>query len=448
MENAKSLFQKKESKQNYDEKVEEKIIGHIFSKSYVDIILKEVKKEYFYFYKNEIIFRACVEIYKENGMVDLTSVSTILKKENNLEKIGNIGYLTKCISESLGESNFEYQIKTIKEFYKLRVFNDSLIQTVYKIENGKYNNVNSLISDFNKTLFDVNSQAIEEKVDIKSIIESFSKRQDEYTNKVLDGKKYLGIPTGYPSLDRMCEGYNPEHLMSFAAYTNVGKTTLMVNLIKKLMDQDVSVCVFSLEMSQEDLFGKLLSIETGIPKKDLMKKLSDNVIFAEQEEAKQRLSKKKLFIYSQISTIEDIVMAMQTERIKNGVEVFFFDYIQNVSSESNINEYTLLTYAIKLLQQTNRRLKSTLVLLSQVSNESNKATTELNIEGKGTGAIKAASDLFIFMKRDCDEAEITNCVNNNIDIPLKIIVNKNRHDYFGAFALKHKLNTGEMYEPL
>jgi len=435
-------------KKNYDEKAEEIMIGHIFSKKYVDLIMQKVKKEHFYFLKNEIIFQACTDIYQDSGRVDLTTVSSLLKKENNFERIGKSGYLTECISNSLGEFNFERQVSTLRELYKLRIFSDSLQQTLYKIENGKYDKVNSLISDFNKQLFDVNSESIEEKVDIKSIIESFSKRQDEISNKTLEGKKYLGIPTGFKSLDRMCEGYCPEHIMAFSAYTSVGKTTLMINLIKNLMDQDIPVCVFSLEMSQEDLFGKLLSVETGIPKKELMKKLSDNQIFAEQEEAKQRLSKKKLFIYSQLSNVEEIAMAMQTERIKNGIEVFFFDYIQNVSSEKQMNEYALMTYSMKMLQQVNRRLKSTLVVLSQISNESNKSTTELNIEGKGSGAIKAASDLFVFMKRDCDEAEITNCVNNNIDIPLKIIVNKNRHDYFGAFALKHKLNTGEMYEPL
>lgn len=435
-------------KKNYDEKIEKMIIGHIFSKNHVDILMKKVKKEYFYFSKNEIIFQACRDVYKDCGAVDLTTVSGLLKKENTYEKIGKSKYLTECISESLNEFNFKYQLKLLKELYKLRIFQESLQHTIYKIEHGKYENVNSLISEFNKKLFDVNSQAIEEKVDIKSVIESFSKRQDEYSQKKVDGKQYLGIPTGYKSLDKMCEGYNPEHLMSFAAYTNVGKTTLMINLVKKLLDQDIPVCIFSLEMSQEDLFGKLLSTETGIPKKKLLKDLSDNEIYATQEEAKNRLSKKKLFIYSQLSNVEDIVMTMQTERIKNKVQVFFFDYIQNISSENNINEYQLLTYGIKLLQQVNRRLKTTLVLLSQVSNESSKASTELNIEGKGTGAIKAASDLFVFMKRNGDEEEITNCVNNNIDIPIKVIVNKNRHDYFGSFMLNHKLSTGEMYEPI
>jgi replicative DNA helicase len=213
------------------------------------------------------------------------------------------------------------------------------------------------------------------------------------------------------------------------------------------MDQDIPVCVFSLEMSQEDLFGKLLAIDTQIPKKDLMKNLDDNIIFAKQEEAKERLAKKKLFIYSQLSNVEDIVMAMQTEKLKHGVQVIFFDYIQNISSEKNINQYTLLTYGIKALQQANRRLKTTFVLLSQVSNETNRGTSELNVEGKDTGAIKAASDLFVFIKRNATEEEITELVNKEIDLPLKVIVNKNRHDYFGSFLLNHRLKTGEMYEP-
>jgi len=434
---------------NRNKDLEQVIIGSLLSKKdSFEYSMKNLKKEYFYFTNHQLIFEACSTVFLEDGSIDIISIGNELKKENHFEKIGKNSYLADCVKNSFDNFNIKPQIKILTDLYRLRTFQETLQNSLYKIDSGDYKNTNNLISEFNKKLFDISAELIEEKVDIKSIINSFSKRQEEYSIQNEEGKKYLGIPTGYNSLDKMCEGYNPEHLMSFSAYTNVGKTTLMINMIKKLLDQDKNVCVFSLEMSQEDLFGKLLAVETGIPKKKILKNLTDNEIFAKQEEAKRRLAKKNLVIYSQLSNIEEIVMAMQTEKIKNKTDVFFLDYIQNISSEENTNEYTLLTYGIKLLQQTNRRIKSTLVLLSQISNETNKATTELNVEGKGTGAIKAASDLFVFMKRDGTEEEINNCIENGLDLPIKIIVNKNRHDYFGSFRLNHKLSTGEMYEPI
>jgi replicative DNA helicase len=317
-----------------------------------------------------------------------------------------------------------------------------------KIENKKYKSIKDLLSEISKDTFQISNNSTDEDTSIKYAIDQFSLKQDKYEERLNSGEEYLGIATGIKSLDKSIEGLQPEHLITLSAFTSTGKSTMAMNIVKNLLNRDKRVCIFSLEMSKVDLIGKLLALETGIPTVRLIKGLRDDVVYAEQKLAKENLLNKKLIIYSEISNVEDIVLAMQSEMTKDKVDLFVIDYIQNITGAININEYQLMTYAIKLLQQVNRQLKSTLLMLSQVSNETIKSTETFNIQGKNSGSIRHASDVFIYLKRDATEDELTEIYNNGSDVPLKCIINKNRHGRIGSFKLNLKQKIGEFYEPI
>jgi replicative DNA helicase len=223
-------------------------------------------------------------------------------------------------------------------------------------------------------------------------------------------------------------------------------SSMMCNLIKNLLDKNKKVVVFSLEMSKEDIVGKLLAIETSLSPIQIKKGLTDNEIYHLQSMAKTKLREKEMKIYSECFDVDKIIATMKVENFKKQVDVFFLDYIQNVSGQAR-DEYTLLTNAIKKIQNSTRKLKTTTVILSQISNEDNKNGNMLNVSGKGSGAIKAASDLFIYLKREGSEEDIIEKYRTGEDIPLIAIINKNRHGRIGSGKLNLKQLTGEMYEP-
>ncbi|MFM9735937.1 DnaB-like helicase C-terminal domain-containing protein, partial [Streptomyces niveiscabiei] len=64
-----------------------------------------------------------------------------------------------------------------------------------------------------------------------------------------NGQDVTGIPTGYPDLDAMTAGLQPEELIILAARPAVGKTAFALNIAQNVATkQDGVVAVFSLEM--------------------------------------------------------------------------------------------------------------------------------------------------------------------------------------------------------
>lgn len=435
--------------ENYSKETEEALLGFVLSNpKEMNEALMNLKREYFYFEINQVIYDSILETFKNSAPIDIVSISNNLEEKKKLEHIGGSSFLANLISKCTIVSNPKHHCNILKDKYETRKFKEILQTYLDKIENKKYNSIKDLLSEISKDTFQISNNSTDEDTSIKYAIDQFTLKQEKYEERFNSGEEYLGTATGIKSLDKLIEGLQPEHLITLSAFTSCGKTTMAMNIVKNLLNRDKRVCIFSLEMSKVDLIGKLLALETGIPTVRLIKGLRDDVVYAEQKLAKENLLSKKLIIYSEISNVEDIVLAMQSEMTKDKVDLFVIDYIQNITGAININEYQLMTYAIKLLQQVNRQLKSTLLMLSQVSNETIKSTETFNIQGKNSGSIRHASDVFIYLKRDATEDDLTEIYNNGSDVPLKCIVNKNRHGRIGSFSLNLKQKTGEMFEPL
>lgn len=78
---------------------------------------------------------------------------------------------------------------------------------------------------------------------------------------------FRGLRTGFDSLDAVLQGYQPEQVYLFGAYSSVGKTAFALNTVRAGLEAhpDLQVIYYSLEMSDFALGARLLAIETGIP---------------------------------------------------------------------------------------------------------------------------------------------------------------------------------------
>ena len=79
------------------------------------------------------------------------------------------------------------------------------------------------------------------------------------------GTSVAGIPVNFYDLDAMTQGLQRSDLIIVAGRPAMGKTSIVLNLAKNVAQlHDLPVCVFSLEMSKEQLTYRLLSMEVGI----------------------------------------------------------------------------------------------------------------------------------------------------------------------------------------
>lgn len=437
--------------EHFSQQAEAIVLGSmIASKEKIAMLSLELKPEYFYFAKHKIIYESILELFRSGKEIDLITLSDYLSLNKNLEYVGGSSYIAELISNSISLLASVDHAKLIKEKYKIRTTIECLEENALNAKDGKISTSKELLNNITDKILSITSDSITEKTSAKDTVQEFSNMQEDFAEARIQGKECIGIPTGYKKLDKMIDGYRPEHLISVTGYTSTGKSSLMLNMAYKLLKQNKRVVIFSLEMSKTDMIAKLLAIHTELPPIRIMKSYTDeDAIYQIQKDAKFWLSSRALTMYSDLQDIDEIMTAMQIEEMKSHVDVFFLDYIQNITSTKTFDEYKLLTMSIKALQALNRRMKTTLVVLSQISNDTNRSTTTLNVEGKGTGAIKAASNLFLYIKRDVtNEDEVNNIIREGKEMPLLCVVNKNRHGTIGAFRVNMRPNDGLIYEPV
>src|SRR5262249_10380953 len=91
--------------------------------------------------------------------------------------------------------------------------------------------------------------------------DSFPKIEQLFEQKRL----ITGVPSGFADLDEMTRGFQRGDLVIVAARPSMGKTSLVLNMAQHIAVQpDFTVGFFSLEMSKEALFIRLLTSEAPI----------------------------------------------------------------------------------------------------------------------------------------------------------------------------------------
>jgi replicative DNA helicase len=123
--------------------------------------------------------------------------------------------------------------------------------------------------------------------------ESFPKIEQLFEQKRL----ITGVPTGFVDLDTMTRGLQAGDLVIVAARPSMGKTSLVLNVAQHVaMQPGFGVGFFSLEMSKESLFLRLLTSEAQIDSHRLMSGAIGQKDYGRISHALETLSAMRLFI--------------------------------------------------------------------------------------------------------------------------------------------------------
>lgn len=411
-------------------------------------VAKVVKSFDFYQSAHQTIFEFMTQMNDKGITIDVLTLANLLEEKGKLDHVGGSGYLASLVNGTPSYSSAAAYASIVAKHAVLR----RLIQAGHEIQESGYQTgkeVEEIIESANKNLLAVSSVTRNEKTDIRSITDEFEKKQIEYAESIIAGNELLGYSTGYLALDKATDGFQPHDLITIAAFTSVGKSGFTINLVNNLLKKGKRVVIFSLEMSQQDIVARLIALELNCHSYDVLKGLAqtDGDKYNEIKMAVYEMSKKPLSIYTELQTVDEVIMAMQEECLTNQVDLFVLDYIQNISSKKYMDEYALLTDAIKRFQRTIAGLNATMIVISQISNDSQKKQDVLNVQGKGSGAIRAASDLFVYLKNEGTEEEILQKLDTGVDVPMLAIINKNRiTGRVFSFPLMRDQRTGKIYE--
>lgn len=224
------------------------------------------------------------------------------------------------------------------------------------------------------------------------------------------GSQMLGLPTGFPDLDRVLLGLRPRKYYVLAAATGQGKTTLALNFANHILfdspadDRRIGL-IITLEMGTDELVVKALStrtridsyrIETG----DLSPRETEQVEIAAGELAALPLEYVEGF--SRV-TANSLISRVAKVRQKYGrLDFLVVDYLQLLDSdEKKENEHLKLSEISRTLKRLSLLHHLPVLALSQLNRRHDNRTgdsKDLQLSDlRGSGSIEQDADVILFL---------------------------------------------------
>ena len=369
----------------------------------IEITIKNVSPDVFYFKNHQEIYRSIVFMYKNNLPIDILTLITFLQDNGLLQKIGGIQVLIELLSQIPNLVYLEDYLKLVKDKYIRR----SLIKLSYETINSSYITsiaLENLLNDLENKLFHLTSEIKNQK--ISSSAELANNIFLELKAKSLN-PKLSGASSGFKDLDSLTQGFQKSDLIIIAGRPSMGKTALSLNIASNLIrTSKLPVLFFSLEMSKEQIMYRLLSMETNINQMRLKSgKLYQND-WMKLNKMLKIISKFPLFIDDTFDlSIQDIKSKIKTILFEqNHLGLVIIDYIQlmqntKLKNENRVQELSQITRSLKTIA---KEFDIPIIGLSQLSrNVENRIDKKPILSDlRESGSIEQDADLVLMLSKN------------------------------------------------
>ena len=395
----------------------------------------------------KVIFKALYELFANKIAIDITTLSNQMLKDNLLNKIGGIEYLTDLFQSYTTDANLnEYLDIIIKNATTRRL--KAVIDGINK-EIDSHQPIEEVVSKAEKEILDVKR---ERKGNLfKTSFDEVDKVLQKIEMLENSGEILTGSPSGFKDLDKMTSGFQKGDFIILAARPSMGKTALALNFAVNCAHQTKDVvAIFSVEMPSEQLIQRMIGTISTVEST----KIRNGKGLTEEDwkkitKAGDALKKAKLFI-DDTPGLKVIELQSKLRKLcrENNVSLVVIDYLQLLSTglhfgDSRQQEVSTISRQLKALA---RELEVPIVCLSQLSRSVEKREDKRPIMSdlRDSGAIEQDADIIMFLYREeyYNAHENWNEDNNfNETEKAQLILSKHRNGPTGSvdllFVKKH-----------
>lgn len=333
-------------------------------------------------------------------------------------------YLMKLAETAINPSGIDSYLDIICDKYMIRQLM-IISKELYDLAASGTEETSVLLDLAEKRIFDIRDEK-----DLKGLthIKPLVSQQLDLLSELADnpeGGGAVGLHTSFGKLDQIIFGLNPSDLILIAARPGMGKTSFATNIatnVAKIYPQK-KVCIFSLEMSKEQIASRILSAEARLSSEEMRTGQFPDSKWEDLGEAVDVLSQVEIYI-DDTANISLGEMKAKLRRMKN-LGLVIIDYLQLMSTGrrdgNRVAEISEITRNLKIMA---KELNVPIISLSQLSRncEQRPDKRPLLSDLRDSGSIEQDADIVMFLYRDGyynKEAEFPNAC--------ECIVAKNRH---------------------
>ncbi|MDR3128030.1 MAG: replicative DNA helicase [Bifidobacteriaceae bacterium] len=405
-----------------------------------------LKPKHFSWGANKIILEQIYALNVKNIAAEPLSLIDTLRKQNLIENVGGEVYITELLDNVSTTSNVLYWANIVHEKYIQR----QLIISGFRIAQlGHLDGAGDADEALNLAQHELFALANEDQ---RSEYEQLGLGVMNLLTS-LDAMKHndnvLGVSSGFKDLDEKIHGFANGQMIVIGARPGVGKTAIAVDIARHIgIRNEQEVYFISLEMSNEELYSRILSAESNVKHTKFLKPSSLNQNdWQRLRTAQQRIENSPLYIESPPGiTIPELRAKARQMKQQKGIKLLIIDYLGLITaldpSMSRVQIITEFTRSIKILS---KELDIPIILLSQLNRESEKRAafgSQTNSavdrsepkmsELRESGSIEQDADVVLLLHRSSLPASDNDTYSNEA----KLIVAKNRRGAQGSVFLK------------
>ena len=341
-------------------------------------------------------------------------------------------YLLKLADAAISPSSIESYISIIIDKYMVRQLM-TVSSEIFDLAASGTEETSALLDFAEKKIFDIREgRDVEGLTHIKTLV---TQQLDVLTelSENPESFKGAGLSTSYKNLDNIIFGLNPSDLILIAARPGMGKTSFATNIAanvgKKYTNR--AICIFSLEMSKEQIAARILQSEARISSDQMRTGAINDKQWRDIGQAVDVLSQVEIYI-DDTASISVMAMKAKLRRMKN-LGLVVIDYLQLMSSGrrdgNRVQEISEITRSLKIMA---KELNVPVIVLSQLSRSPEQRPDKhpMLSDLRDSGSIEQDADIVMFLYRDGyynKEAQYPNAC--------ECIVAKNRHGETGMVPM-------------
>lgn len=400
---------------------EQALLGALLSNNAAfEKVSEFLRPEHFASPVHAAVYDAALSLYKRGHIADPITLKGHFVAAGTLEEVGGLPYLMDLVRSSASIINAEDYARLILDRYfrrKLVDLGTQITNDAYEISLDK--DAQNQISVAEKKLYNLATEG-ELEGGPQEFSRPLTKVIQATSAAMMNPDGISGITTGFRDLDKVMGGFHDSDLLILAGRPAMGKTALATCIAFNVAShfhemykagkskEKKGVAFFSLEMSADQLAGRILATETQISSHNLRNGKVKKEEFMRLAEFASELEKLPLYV-DETPALTVAAIRNRARRLKRdankGLGMIIIDYLQLIDDsdtlhhENRVQSLSEITRGLKMMAKD---LNVPVLVLSQLSRqvESREDKRPLLSDLRESGSIEQDADAVMFIFRE------------------------------------------------
>ncbi|QNJ56881.1 DnaB-like dsDNA helicase [Mycobacterium phage Reindeer] len=337
-------------------------------------------------------------MYADSQKIDSITVFAKLSENQDLRRVGGAPYLADLLQAFKSAQNVAAYADIVIDKWRIRQIN-SLGQRFQSIATST-NEVDAALDAARRFLDEVDEQQDLDAINFRDLYQVWTEAQED--DRPAIETPFVGLN------DRLAGGFHRQRLYVIGARPGCGKTILGAQCALYAAQLHHRALIFSLELSKEDLMGRILACGARANYGEITAKRMSAETLAKVSRWASAAANLTLEVDDRPDhTIESIAQACRIKKQREGLDFVFIDYLQLVEQSKGQNRVEAVDHMASRARQIARKLDCVVVVAAQlnrkIEDNGGKPRLPTKSDFRESGGIEQTADAALVLSRPVDE---------------------------------------------